>query len=99
MLFFSRYSHITERIFEKINKDSLKNSRLVSKSWQNCVDHQNILWKKILVDEDAEQAFRQACKNGHVKMAKILIQKSTEFNIDLNAKGKIGNATLRYGKR
>ena len=67
-----------------MNKDSLKSSRLVLKSWQNCIDNQNILWKKILEDEVSEQAFRQACKNGHVKMAKILIQKSNELNIEVD---------------
>ena len=73
IIFYSRYPHITKKIFEKMDKESLKNSRLVSKSWQNCIDNQNILWVKILEDKDAEEAFQLACKNGHLKMAKFLI--------------------------
>ena len=62
MLFHSRYPHITEKIFENLDKESLKSTRLVSKSWQNCIDNQNILWYKILENEDAEEAFQLVCK-------------------------------------
>ena len=44
MVFYEAFQHITEQIFEKLGTKSLKNCRKVSKSWQNCVDDQNILW-------------------------------------------------------
>ena len=66
MIFYARFPHITEKIFQNLDEDSLKSSRLVSKSWQNCIDNQNILWKKILKDEDAERAFQLACTSGHL---------------------------------
>merc|ERR1712012_933439 len=79
-----------------MDEECLKNSRLVSSSWQNCIDSQNILWKKLLKDKDAQEPFQRACKNGHIKMAKILIQRSAEFNIDLNSKGKNGITGFHY---
>ena len=45
IIFHSRFPHITEKILENLDKDSLKKFRLVSKSWQNCIDNQNILWR------------------------------------------------------
>ena len=60
---------------------SLKNCRKVSKSWWECIDNQNILWK----NEVGTKAFQLACKNGHSKMVEMLFQKSTEYNIDYNA--------------
>ena len=78
-IFQSEYPHITEFFFENFDKQSQKNARLVSESWQNCIDNQNILWKILFEDKDGEEAFPAACLYGNLKMAKILIQKSVEF--------------------
>ena len=68
MVFHSRFQHITENIFRKMDIKSLKNCRQVSKSWQECIDNQKILWK----NEVGSKAFQVACENGHSKMAEIL---------------------------
>ena len=82
MVFYEAFQHITESIFEKLDTKSLKNYRKVSKLWQNCIDEQNILWKKISNVIGGKNAFRLACKKDHSKMALLLIQKPAEFNID-----------------
>ena len=86
IVFHQGFQHITEQIFEKVDDKSLKNCREVGKSWQNCIDNQNILWKKLTKKNGGTKTFQLACKNGHSKMARLLIQKATEFEVDLNAK-------------
>ena len=39
-------------------------------------------------DSHGYTAFHLDCKNGHIEIAELLIQKSTELNIKLNAKDK-----------
>ena len=67
MVFYEAFQHITESIFEKLDAKSLKDCRKVSKSWQNCIDEQNILWKKISNVIGGKNAFRLACKKDHSK--------------------------------
>ena len=81
--------------FENFDKQSQKNARLVSESWQNCIDNQNILWKILFEDKDGEEAFPAACLYGNLKMAKILIQKSVEF-WNLNVKDVDGMTGFHY---
>ena len=95
MVFYQGFQHITEQIFEKMDEKSLKSCRAVAKSWQNCIDNQNILWKKIARKNGGTKSFQQACKNGHSKMAKMLIQKSTEFDIDVNVKDKFSDTPFQ----
>ena len=96
MVFYARFSHISEKIFENLDIKSLKNCRVVSKSWQECIDNRDILWIKIAKNEDGNMAFQLACKKGHSKVAKVLIQKSAELNIDLNAKDQYGMTAFHY---
>ena len=86
MVFFPRFPHITDQIIDKLEKNSLKNCREVSKPWQNYVDHRNLLWNKIVEEKGGQTAFRLACENGHIKMAEMLLQNPAKFIIDLNAK-------------
>ena len=90
MVFYARFPHISEKIFESLNAKSLENCREVSKSWQECIDSKNILWNKIARNEDANEVFKFICEKGNLKMARYLIQKSDEFKIDLNPKYKLG---------
>ena len=97
MVFHQRFSLITEQIFEKMDENSLKNCRKVAKSWQNCIDNRNILWNKIAEKNGGNASFLLACQKGHFKMAKMLIQKSDEFKIDVNAKNEYGETHFFYG--
>ena len=90
MAFYPRFPHIAEQIFEKIKKESLKICRLLSKSWLQYIDNQNLLWNKMIENEDSNKVFQSACKNGHSKMAAFLIEKSDELKIDLNAGDRNG---------
>ena len=86
--FYPGFPQIAEQIFDHMDKRSLKTSRFLSKSWQEYIDDQNLLWKKIIEYEDPKEAFQTACFEGHSKMAEFLILNSAKFNIDLNAKLK-----------
>ena len=44
-------------------------------------------------DSEGITAFQSACMNGHKKMVEMLIEKSFEFGIDLNAKTKAYGTT------
>ena len=48
MIFHSRFSHISELIFKQLDIKSLKEFRLVAKSWKECIDKKNILWDRIV---------------------------------------------------
>ena len=96
MVFYPRFQHITEQIFEKLDSKSLKNCRKVSKSWQECIDNQNILWNKIVKKKGGNKTFQLACKNGHSKMVEMLIKKPAKFNIDLNAKHEEGKTAFHF---
>ena len=71
-----------------MDDQSLRNCREVAKSWQDCIDNRNILWNKIANKNNGTASFYKACKNGHFKIAKMLIRKAKEFKIDVNAKGR-----------
>ena len=70
MVFHSRYKHITEKIFVKIDMKTLKNCREVAQSWKELVDNKTILW----MDEVGTNAFKLACKDGHSKLMEILLR-------------------------
>ena len=90
MVFYPRFQHVTEQIFEHLDKQSLKNCRLVSKSWQESIDYKNILWNEVFENKVCSKAFQSSCKNGCTKIAKFLMKKPIEFNIELNAKDQYG---------
>ena len=81
MIFYSRFSHITEKIFKKFDKSSLRIGREISKSWQTYIDDGNLLWNEIINKDSGEAEFLLACWNGHLPITKILVQKHIEFNI------------------
>ena len=89
MIFQPRFQHITEQMFKNMDKETLKGCRVVSKLWQECIDDKNLLWNKIIVDEDPNKVFQLAFKNDNSKMVKFLIWKSAEINVDLNIIGSM----------
>ena len=88
MVFYPRFPHIPEQIFKYLDNQSLKNCRVVSKSWQECIDDRDILWNKVFKNKDCNKTFQLSCQNGLSKIVEFLMKKSIEFKIDLNAKGK-----------
>ena len=46
--FFPRFSHLTEQIFDQLEKTSLVKCREVSKSWQIYLDQQKIFQARII---------------------------------------------------
>ena len=47
-------------------------------------------------NQDEDTTFHLVCKHGHLKIANMLISKSAELKIDLNAKGKLGMTAFNY---
>ena len=74
---------------ESDNKDILWN-KLAKKEYDSCRNY----WDQNL--EQPDWAFHFACKTGHLKMAKVLVQKSAELNINLNAKNHLGKAAFYH---
>ena len=68
MVFHPRFPHISEQIFGHMDKKSLKNCRTVAKSWQNCIDNQNILWNKIVKKNDGTKSLQLALSKEHFKV-------------------------------
>ena len=95
MVFYTRFPHIAKNILKKMNKKTLRNCRLLSKSWQEYIDNENLLWNKFLGNKDANKAFKFAIKQAHFKMTEFLILKSAQFNIDLNAKDIRGESAFQ----
>ena len=77
MKFHPRFSHITDQIFEKLDKKSHGSKMLIQKSKGFNID---------LNAKDGRTAFHSACDYGGLKTVERLILKSKEFKIDLNAK-------------
>ena len=80
MVFYKGFQHISEYIFDILDIKSLQNCRRVSKSWQDCIDNQNILWIKIAENQETNpnEIFQLSCKRGNTKLAQALIKKSIE---------------------
>ena len=95
-VFYTRFPHISQMIFEILNIKDLENCRKVCKSWLGCIDNQNILWNKVARKEDADKVFKFVCEKGNSKMARYLIQKSDEFKININPKYKLGWTSFHY---
>ena len=76
MAFYPGFPHIVKKIFQKMDKDSLKSLRLLSKSWMAYIDDQNLLWNEIIENKDSNKVFQLACINGHSKLAEFLLQNS-----------------------
>ena len=85
MVFYQGFQHIVEKIFDQLDKGSLRSCREVSKLWMDSIDNKNLLWKEIIKDVGGDKAFQFACENGHLKMLELLFQTPSEFNIDYNA--------------
>ena len=60
MIFYARFTHISKKIFEKMDIKSLQNSREVSKLWLVCIDDLNVLWRKIAKTQDLNKTFQLA---------------------------------------
>ena len=97
MVFYSRFQHITEKIFKKSDKNSLKNFREVARIWQKSIDNQDILWNKIVKKENRNESFRLACIVGHSKIAEMLMNKHSNPKIDFNAICGISGQYEKYG--
>lgn len=94
MIFHIRFQHITQQISEYFNRKNLQNVRKVSKSWQEFIDDRIIPWNEIFKNKDCNKVFQLSCQNGLKNIAVILVKKSLNLKVNLNAKDKNGKTGL-----
>ena len=99
LAFYPRFAHISDQIFVHLDNKSLTNCREVSKAWQECIDDRNVFWNRFVKNKDPNQTFQWSCKNGHLNIAKMLLQKSSKFEIGLNAKYIYGWTAFHFACR
>ena len=69
-----RFPHLFQYIFNQLENTSLTNCRKVSESWQNIIDHEKIIWLKLIQKYvGAMEEFRSEWKK--------VIEKSTPAEI------------------
>ena len=118
----TRFPHISQQIFEQLDKKTLGKSREVKKSWKEYVDEKDLQWIQIVNiptilkhgntylhvaartgqsavfeiildseeiknprNKEHETPFHIASKYGHWRIVELLILKSIDLNINLNA--------------
>merc|ERR1712020_144592 len=88
---FLRFPHLPEQVFQKLDNESLVNSRVVGASWHNFIDARDYPWKRfqeIINDltekcKYGETAFHSACGNGQEGIAGMIMRNSARLNINL----------------
>ena len=99
---FLRFSHLPEQIFEKLDNKSLTSSRMIGISWQNFIDERGYPWtrfKDVIAElnekcDADETAFHVACEEGYTRIVEMILENSSELNIDLNAKEDLGETAF-----
>ena len=95
---FLRFPHIPEQILESLDNTSLTNSRVVNISWQNFIDQKKYPESRFMdviahlkeTCNYGDTVFHLACREGYARIAEMIMEKSGEVNIDLNAKNIFG---------
>ena len=89
---FLRFPHLGEQILEKLDNQSLTNCRMVQISWNNFFNQKNYPEIRIMKhikdfhNEDKNwTVFHEACTKKQVKIAEVIMKKSVELEINLNA--------------
>ena len=72
LVFYPRFAHVTEQIFEQLDQKSLSNCKEVSKSWKEIIDHKNLPWIQIVnvpkIVENGGTYLHHAAKTGQSEM-------------------------------
>ena len=122
MIFYPRFPHITEQIFQQLDNKTLGNCRETSKSWMTCINDNNLSWlrivnaPKLLRNGDTylhlatkigqkdlfelileieevknpknnigQTPFHISCQYGHSYILEIFLEKSINFKIELSS--------------
>ena len=89
MVFFARFSHITEQIFAHLDNKSLSNCREVKKSWQKFIDENNIVWIRIVnipsVPKNGNTFLHIATRTGQIGITELILSEDCEVNPKNNA--------------
>ena len=72
LVFYPRFAHVTEQIFEQLDQKSLSNCKEVSKSWKEIIDHKNLPWIQIVnvpkILQNGETYLHHTAKTGQSEM-------------------------------
>ena len=90
LVFYPRFAHVTEQIFEQLDQKSLSNCKEVSKSWKEIIDHKNLPWIQIVnvpkIVENGETYLHHAAKTGQSEMFVKILEGETVKNPKNNSK-------------
>ena len=83
-VFYPRFAHITNQIFEQLDKKAVTICREVSKSWQEFVDEKNLPWIHIVKIPKTlcfgETYLHCAAKTGQLQVFGKLLESEEEKN-------------------
>ena len=89
LVFYPRFPHIPELIFEQLDDESLTDCREVSKSWQKCIDNKKFSWVHIVniptTLKYGNTYLHVAAKTGQL----VMFEKILEFKEIKNSKNKM----------
>ena len=76
--FITRFIHITIQVFDQLDNQSLKNSREVSKSWKEYIDHKNLSLIRIVKIPGTlkkwETYLHLAAKSGQLSIFEMILK-------------------------
>ena len=72
LVFNQGFSHITEQIFEQLDKKTVTKCREVSKSWQEFIDQKNFSWIRVIniptILKNEDKYMHLAAKVGQIEL-------------------------------
>ena len=76
--FITRFVHIANQVFDQLDNQSLKNSREISKSWKEFIDHKNLSFIRIVKIPETlkkwETYLQLAAKSGQLSIFEMILR-------------------------
>ena len=76
--FITRFIHIANQVFDQLDNQSLKNSREISKSWKEFIDHKNLSFIRIVKIPETlkkrETYLHLAAKSGQLSIFEMILR-------------------------
>ena len=80
-----KFPHLTEKIFQKLDSESLFKSREVERSWQNIIDRRNYPWLRIVniptILKARNSYVHHAAETGQIEAFKTAFNEEEDKNL------------------